>query len=110
MNSVLKNDVPDKVFSMIVLATKAGKTFSGEFSVEKAVKERKAKLVIVSEDASDNTKKLFTNKCDFYKIPVFVCGSRSQLGKATGNQERASIAISDEGFSKSIINILTENN
>ena len=54
--------------------------------------------------------KLFTNKCDFYKIPVFVCGSRSQLGKATGNQERASIAISDEGFSKSIINILTENN
>ena len=106
MNSVLKNDVPDKVFSMIGLATKAGKTFSGEF----AVKERKAKLVIVSEDASDNTKKLFTNKCDFYKIPVFVCGSRSQLGKATGNQERASIAISDEGFSKSIINILTENN
>lgn len=109
MNSVLKNDVPDKVFSMIGLATKAGKTFSGEFSVEKAVKERKAKLVIVSEDASDNTKKLFTNKCDFYKIPVFVCGSRSQLGKATGNQN-ASIAISDEGFSKSIINILTENN
>ena len=40
MNSVLKNDVPDKVFSMIGLATKAGKTFSGEFSVEKAVKEK----------------------------------------------------------------------
>ena len=48
MNSVLKNDVPDKVFSMIGLATKAGKTFSGEFSVEKAVKERKAKLRILS--------------------------------------------------------------
>ena len=39
MNSVLKNDVPDKVFFFFFLATKAGKTFSGEFSVEKAVKE-----------------------------------------------------------------------
>ena len=30
----------DKVLSMISLATKAGKTVSGEFSAEKAVKEK----------------------------------------------------------------------
>ena len=32
----------NKVLSMISLATKARKTVSGEFSVEKAVKEKKA--------------------------------------------------------------------
>ena len=49
-----------KVLNMIGLATKAGKTVSGEFSTEKAVKTGKAWLVIVSEEASDNTRKMFT--------------------------------------------------
>ena len=47
---------------MISLATKAGKTKSGEFMTEKEVKEGRAHLVIVADDASDNTKKKFTNK------------------------------------------------
>ena len=51
----------NKVFSMIGLATRAGKTVAGEFSVEKAVKDNKAKVVIVSTESSDNTKKLKIN-------------------------------------------------
>lgn len=100
----------NKIFSMVGLATRAGKTVAGEFSVEKAVKERKAKLVIVSEEASDNTKKLFTNKCKFYDVPVFIYGSKDELGNATGNVNRASIAVLDSGFSKKIISMLTDNN
>ncbi|MFQ9515000.1 MAG: L7Ae/L30e/S12e/Gadd45 family ribosomal protein [Eubacterium sp.] len=99
----------NKIFSMIGLATRAGKTVAGEFSVEKAVKDQKAKLVIVSEEASDNTKKLFTNKCTYYRVPFFVYGSREELGNATGNKDRVSIAVLDSGFSKSIINMLTDN-
>jgi ribosomal protein L7Ae-like RNA K-turn-binding protein len=99
----------NKIFSMVGLATRAGKTVAGEFSVEKAVKEQKAKLVIVSQEASENTKKLFTDKCTYYKIPIFVYGSREELGNATGNQDRVSIAVLDTGFSKSIIKMLTDN-
>ena len=51
----------DKVLSYLGLATKAGKIQSGEFSTEKSVKCGKAALVIVAEDASDNTKKKFKN-------------------------------------------------
>ena len=50
-----------KVLSMLGLAAKAGKVASGEFSTEKEVKSGNACLVIVAEDASDNTKKLFRN-------------------------------------------------
>ena len=50
-----------KIFSSLGLATKAGKTQSGEFCTEKSVKSFQAFLVIVAEDASDNTKKMFTN-------------------------------------------------
>lgn len=46
-----------KVLSMLGLAAKAGKVASGEFSTEKEVKSGNACLVIVAEDASDNTKK-----------------------------------------------------
>ena len=30
-----------------------------------------AELVIVAEDASDNTKKKFQNMCDFYEVPIY---------------------------------------
>ena len=44
----------NKIFSMVGLATRAGKTVAGEFSVEKAVRTGKAFLVLVSHEASDN--------------------------------------------------------
>ena len=47
----------NKILSLVGLATKAGKTASGEFSTEKSVKEGKASLVIVSVESSENTKK-----------------------------------------------------
>lgn len=99
----------NKIFSMIGLATRAGKTVAGEFSVEKAVKTGKAFLVLVSEEASDNTKKLFLNKCKHYQIPVYVYGSKEELGSSTGNRERTSIAIIDEGFSRTIEKMLEDN-
>ena len=46
-----------KVLNLLGLATRAGKTASGEFMTEKAIKSGKAYLVIVSEEASDNTKR-----------------------------------------------------
>lgn len=92
----------DKVLSMISLATKAGKTTSGEFSVEKAVKDGKARLVIVSEEASDNTKKKFTNMCDYYKVPIYIYGKKEELGHFMGKEFRASVAILDEGFKKAL--------
>ena len=54
-----------KALSFISLATKAGKTASGEFCTEKEVKIGTAALVVVAGDASDNTKKKFSNMCEF---------------------------------------------
>ena len=92
----------DRILSAISLATKAGKTVSGEFSVEKAVKEGKAKLVVVSAEASDNTKKMFRNMCDFYKVPVYFYGTKEGLGHFMGKEFRASMAVTDEGLAKAV--------
>ena len=91
-----------KVLSLIGLATKAGKTVSGEFCTEKEVKSGKASLVIVADDASDNTKKKFRNMCDFYHVPICFYRDKDTLGHAMGKQFRASLAILDQGFAKGI--------
>ena len=92
----------NKVLSYIGLATKAGKLVSGEFMTEKAVKEGSAALVIVAQDASDNTKKMFTNMCSFYNVPIVIMQEKEILGHAMGKQFRASLAITDPGFADAI--------
>ena len=53
---------------------------------EKAVKTGKASLVIVSEEASDNTKKMFSNMCTYYKVPLYMLGEKEELGHAMGRR------------------------
>jgi ribosomal protein L7Ae-like RNA K-turn-binding protein len=83
---------------MLGLATKAGKVVSGEFSTEKAIKSGNAYLVIVAEDASDNTRKSFSDSCSYYQVPFAVYGTKEILGHCIGKQMRASLAVTDEGF------------
>lgn len=93
---------------MLGLATKAGKVVSGEFATDKNVKAGKAWLVLVSTDASDNTKKMFSNMCEFYNVPRYFFGTKEELGHAIGKAMRTSVAITDEGFAKTLIKYLEQ--
>ena len=92
-----------KELSLISLAMKAGKIASGEFCTEKEIKSGKACLVIVADDASDNTKKKFQNMCEFYEVPIYFYGDKDTLGHAMGKEFRASLAVTDPGFAKGIM-------
>ena len=98
----------NKVLSRLGISARAGKIASGEFAAETAVKSGKAALVIVAEDASNNTKKLFHDKCAFYEVPVFDYGTKETLGHAIGKELRASVAVLDTGLANSIISHLEE--
>lgn len=91
-----------KALSMLGLAKKAGKAVSGEFQTEAAVKGGTARLVIVATDASDNTKKLFKDKAAYRSIPIFLFGTKEELGHALGKEFRASVAVTDRGFAEAI--------
>ena len=99
----LKNN---KVLSLIGLATKAGKTVSGEFSTEKSVKTGKGFLALVADDASENTKKKFRNMCTYYEVPLYFLSDKESLGRAMGKEFRASLAVQDENFAKAIMKAL----
>lgn len=93
----------DKVLSALSLAEKAGKVESGGFLTEKAVKSRRAKLVILAQDAKKNTVKSLSDKCIYYKIPVCTYGTKEQLGHAIGKDERSCLSVTDAGFAKMIL-------
>lgn len=91
-----------RIYSLLGLATKSRNLVSGEFSTEKAVKEHKAALVIVAGNASDNTKKMFTNMCTYYNVPIYFFGEKDDLGHAMGKEFRASLAVLDKGLAEAI--------
>ena len=91
-----------QTLSLLSLCQRAGKMKTGEDTVEKAIQKKEAKLVIIPEDASDNTKKKFQNMCDFYKVPIYFFEDKDTLGHAMGKEFRASLAVTDAGFAKGI--------
>lgn len=98
----------NKIDGLLGLCARSRKLASGEFAAESAVKDGSAWVVIVATDASQNTKKLFHDKCSFYEVPIFEYGTKETLGHAIGKEMRASIAVLDENFSKAIIEKLEE--
>ena len=98
----------NRILSLLGLSQKAGKIKSGAFATTDAVKSFKAWLVIIATDASDNTKKEFTNMCSFYEVPCWEYSTKEELGASIGKEERSVVAVCDEGFAKSLDKIRNE--
>lgn len=89
-----------KVLGTLGLARSAGKLVSGEGILD-AIRNGKAKYVIVTTSASENTHKRITDKCKFYNVEYIVALTEDQLSDAIG-QKRVAIAICDNGFANKI--------
>ena len=92
--------------SLLGLANRARKIISGEELSLKEIRNRKAKLVLLSKDASANTVKKITDKCRSYDVPFRMIESREVLGHAIGKEARVVVAILDGGFAKKMLTLL----
>ncbi len=100
-------DQKDKQWtSLLGLAQRAGKIISGEELVIKEIRSNKAKLVLLSEDASSNTTKKVSDKCAYYHVELKRVNNRELLGQSIGKEARVTIAILDAGFAKKISMLL----
>lgn len=100
----------DEILSLLGLAKRAGFVTSGEFSVEKSIKDGTARVVIIANDASSNTNKMFTNMCTYYNVPMFCYADKDTLGHAIGQEMRASAAITDAGLGDALLKKLNKLN
>jgi ribosomal protein L7Ae-like RNA K-turn-binding protein len=44
---------------------------------------------------------------DFYRVPMYLYGSKEELGQCIGKQFRASLAVTDENLARAVEKALT---
>lgn len=93
----------DSVLQLISLAMRAGGVASGEFMTEASVKEGKSRLVILSKDSSERTRKQFSDMCKYYEVPYREYSDKESLGHAIGKEFRASLSVTNDGLAKQIL-------
>lgn len=91
----------NRVVGILGIASRARKLVSGD-AILNSVREKKAKLVLLSADCSENTQKKIQDKCLFYDVPCILVESMLELSIAIGSSHCAAVAVVDAGFAKSI--------
>lgn len=92
----------DRVMTSLSLAQKAGQVKSGGFSVEQAIRDGSAYLVIVAGDASENTKKKMKSMTDYYQVPLYFYSDKEHLGRQIGKEYRSMAAVTGAGFAAAV--------
>jgi ribosomal protein L7Ae-like RNA K-turn-binding protein len=92
--------------SLLGLANRARKIISGEELTVKQIQSGKARLILLSADASANTTKKITDKCNSYEVPYKIVENRHLLGQAIGKEARVVVAVLDDGFAKKMVTLL----
>lgn len=99
----------NKIYSFIGLARKAGAVSPGEPLASQAVKRKRAYLVLITQDASENTKKKIETALFGTDIPLLQFGNKADLGKMLGKAFFSVIAITDRGFAERIMEMIEQN-
>ncbi len=94
-----------KFLSLLGFAQKSNNLYSGENTCELYIKKKKIKLIIIAQDASQATKKKFTNLCISRDIPFIVFGNRSELSNAIGKINRTTFGVKNREFASKILDI-----
>lgn len=92
----------DKVLSMIGLARRANAVSLGEQMCSEAIKNKKARLAVIAENASENTKKSVKNSCEYYNVEYMEYAQKEDLGKCCGVNLIAALSVNDDNFADGI--------
>lgn len=96
----------NKVYMFLGLARKANALIIGEEAVEKAIRNKKLKFVIISGDTSLNTKNKIINKCNYYGVVYRVFGQKELIGKFIGKGVVAVVGTNNQGFLTKLIELI----
>ena len=89
----------NRELSILGLAKRAGRLAVGNDAVSEALRTGRAKLLLLAEDAAENTVRRFGNRRQDVPFETLPC-SKETLGAAIGYQNCAVAAICDAGFVK----------
>ncbi|MDD4171429.1 MAG: ribosomal L7Ae/L30e/S12e/Gadd45 family protein [Syntrophomonas sp.] len=92
-----------KVYNLIGIAQRAGKTSSGAMATQSSLIGNRAHVLLMSEDISTNTRESLVKSCRKRNIPWITLGSRYDLGASMGKAYRVALTINDAGIANAIV-------
>lgn len=90
----------NRLHNAIGLAMKAGKCVSGDFIVERTLRDNQARLVLLDETVSSSTRERYERMCVRGATPLVMLPA---LGQAIGKPARMIAAVTDENMTKLIL-------
>jgi len=87
----------NRALGFLGLAMKSGRVQCGQSVCDKLIKAGSARLILIDEGASGNTKKAVTDACAYYHVPYILIPA-AELGQAIGKSGRMVAAITDEAL------------
>lgn len=95
-----------KVLGLLGLCARAGKIVSGTDACLEEMNKKKVKLVLVTLDASEKTKKNMQYYALKEEIPIGFYGTIEEVSKAIGKENRAILGIKDANIAKEIRKVI----
>ncbi|MSR35342.1 MAG: hypothetical protein EXR95_01690 [Gemmatimonadetes bacterium] len=97
-----------RVLEMLGLAQRAGAVERGVDAARRAVREGRARLVLIAEDASAAQLKKITGLLEHRSVPCRVVGARDALGAAVGGPVLSAVAVTRREFAEPMLRHLQD--
>ena len=92
----------EKIHSYLGLARRSGNLVTGYDTCIQLMKKRKIKLLIVTEDAAEQTRSKFLKLTEKNGIRMYVFSTTVDLSAITGMENRSVYGITDHNFASAI--------
>ncbi|MDI3281345.1 MAG: ribosomal L7Ae/L30e/S12e/Gadd45 family protein [Bacillota bacterium] len=93
----------DKVMSLLGFGRRARRVLSGEEGIRRAVLRRRARLLVVAEDASPQSRAMYQRLARAGGVSCTIYGRKEELGRALGTSARSAVAILDAGLASAVV-------
>lgn len=87
------------------LAARAGAVAVGTERVRESVRAGRARLVLLAQDASPNTREKLVPLLSARHVPWLAVFDRDRLGEATGRPPAAAVAVEEPGLARRVLEL-----
>ncbi|MBR3904285.1 MAG: ribosomal L7Ae/L30e/S12e/Gadd45 family protein [Clostridia bacterium] len=96
-----------KIDGLLGLAMRAGQLTAGADLALREIKAQKAALVLVDQDASENTRKKLSDACAYRRVPMHIMEA-GLLDRACGREGRMAACLKKGGICDQILRLLNQ--
>lgn len=95
-----------KVFNLLQMCARAGQLKAGFDASSKALKQKKAKIVIMSDDFSEKNQQKISRICLQSGVPYYILGTKENFGELFMRKDTGILVTCDRNFAKGLNSLL----